>query len=269
MTERERREKGLPPSSAQLALYEHFQKEADEHKRRAEEMLAAVTGPAMRSATAIAESMQPALRMMQAVTEPFMRIEEQIASATSHYKDLDESMRRISSAMTMPKLSPEIFAPSEPIRYVPEQERRSISVRVELTESHIEMIVDKFATKLIERGITVQVHTTSAQIDLMYDRKERTLTRRIGTIERVARFDGKEDNKRRDLFDKLVRAKHGVGTPELQKYLGCPSTDATYKVIQGLNNKMADNLGLTANIADGSDKGGYRINSQISINEVA
>lgn len=261
MTERERREQGLSPTPAQLARYEYVQKEN-------EEALTAVAEPAVRSLTIFAESMQSTFRAVQTAMEPFTRMQEQIARAASYYKNLDESMRRISMAMDMPKLSPTIFSPAESVHYVPEREQRPISVRIELTERHCEMIGGSVATALIERGAVVHVYTTTAQIDLRYDRKRRFVSRTIDTLERTACFDGKEDNKRRDLFERLIRTKHPIDTTELIEALNCPSVDATYKVVQGLNKKLADDLGLTMNFADGSDKGGYHVHAAIAVHEI-
>ena len=269
MTERERREQGLPPSPAQLALYEHFQREADEHKRRAEEMLEAVMGPATRSMAAIAESMQPALRMMQTIAEPLAHFQEHIAAVSTYYKDLDESMRVISEAMTMPTILPETFRTQEPIRYVPERKQRPVSVQVELTETHVEMMADKFATKLVERGMVITMHATSAQIDLFYNPTTQQFTRPVHTIERSMRFDGGEDNKRRDLFEKLRKTRGYVETSELKRILNCRTNDAVYKIVQGLNNQAADKLGLTMKLVEGLQGRGYRVNSQIAIHEVA
>ena len=268
MTEKERREKGLPPSPAQLALHKHFRKEAEEHTRRAEQTIASVMGPTLSTISEFAERMQPTFRMMQTVMEPMRRFQENMDSITANHKDFEDSMRVMSSAITMPSIMRELSVPIEPIRYVPERAQRPVHVHVEITEGHAEMIADKFATKLIERGITAQVHTTSMQVDLFYSFKERILRRSVGMVERTARFEGSEKNKRRDLFEKLVRAKHGIETSELKEYLGCPTIDATYKVIQGLNKKMREELGLTMNIADGSDKSNYRINTHIAIHIV-
>ncbi len=191
--------------------------------------------------------------------EPLMRFQKQMDQMLEERRRLAENMKSITTFV------PAVPVHHEVVRYIPEAEQ---VVHVELSESHCEIIAEKFTTKLIERGGTVHVHTTSAQIDLFYNPKERTLTRHIGTTERAARFDGNEDNKRRDLFEKLAKAKRGIATDELKEYLGCPNITATYKVIQGLNKKMIDELGLTMNIVDGGDKGGYRIHRSIAIHEV-
>jgi hypothetical protein len=222
----------------------------------------------MRSFRSLGEAMStisvPMQRMTEEIakiSEPYIRFQQQMNEAVEAHKRLFESF----SAPTIPR---ELFIEREPVRYVPEYQQRPTKVTVELSEKHCEMIGNSVATALIERGVTIQVHHTSAQIDLTYNRQEHTLTRRVGTMERTTRFDGKEDNKRRELFEKLARATRGIATDELKEYLDCPSIDATYKVIQGLNKKIADDLSLTMNIADGSDKGGYRINSQIAVHVV-
>ena len=233
--------------------------------------VSAVVGP-MLSRTLMSDELQRSFRMLsEAVNNsyaPMMRTVAELAKTMEPMLRFQKQMADM--AMKRQQFLESITAPTiyEPIHYVPEHEQRPIKVTVELTEKHCEMIGNTVATALIERGVTMQVHTTSAQIDLTYDRKTRTLTRRVGTAERSVRFDGKEDNKRRELFEKLVRSHRGVSTQELRDYLDCPNTDATYKVIQGLNKKIADNLGLTMNIADGSDKGGYRIHAQVAIHEM-
>ncbi len=192
--------------------------------------------------------------------EPLIRFQKQVDRAFEEHRRFAKIMQP-----TAIRIHSQSVENRSLVRYVPEVAQPRY---VELSEAHVEVLADRVVSKLVERNATLHIHTTSAQIDLVYDRKTHTLTRHIGTTVRSLRFDGRENNKRRDLFEKLIRAKSSIGTHELKTFLNCTSTDATYKVIEGLNGKMTDELGLTMNIANGSDKSGYRIDRQIAVHEV-
>lgn len=260
MTERERREQGLPPSPAQVALYTSIQREA-------EERITVMAGPALKSVTALAESVQPALRSMQLLAEPVIHAHTQMADAMSHFNELHARIHQMSIALARPSIPTEVFEKPEPIAYIPARAQRSVVVHVEMTGQHCELIGESVATALFNRGAVVHVYSTTAQIDIQYDGQRRSVSRMVSTAQRTATFTGTEDNKRRELFERLIRAKRPIDGPELKEYLGCRSMDATYKVVQGLNNKLRDELGLTVNFADGSDRGGYHVHSTVAVHE--
>jgi hypothetical protein len=274
MVEKRLQEQETSLSPTRTATHKRLKKEAEAHAHYIQMTYGPMICEAAETVAALGETMQPLLETVQAAAEPLAQMQEQLASLSLPVIDVDAFngiADYLSLVTTMPRPLPIIQKSPEPVRYVPESESRPVVVHVELTDEHCKKIGNSIATTLLENNALVHVYTTTAQIDLEYDHKARTVSRIIGTREYKSRFDGQDDNKRRDTFEWLVRARRArrlLDVKKLKEDLGCPSITAVYKVIQGLNKKLNDDLYVVVNFADGSDKLGYHMHDSIAVHEI-
>lgn len=226
---------------------------------------------AQRTVETMNRALQPTLRVLNS---DFMRNLMSMANAANrHMEPLLRFQKQMDSVLGEHRealgcaLSPFVSAAythathPETIHYIP---ARPV-IKSEPREINVESIAEELVAVFAKKGLVLIERTTFAQIDLVYNRKNRTLEYSAGTAHRATSFQDTESNKRRELFDTLVQTKRKITGRELKKILGCPNTDATYKVVQGLNRKMKNELGLTVNIVDGSGRDGYHIHKTIAI----
>lgn len=229
MTEKERREKGLPPSPATEALMDTIRKDAEEKMQYVTEMtrpiFAGIAGPT----ASIAES-------IGRMSGPINEAGSAIAKMTeAHNSTLSEFARMYEpKEYSIPAIA---FRPDRTVRLAPDQ-----------------------FNELVKRLQTQETPQHGKTTDLMYDWQEKEFYRFVFEQKVSSPFIDTEDNKRRLLIEKLLRAGGYVKTEKLAALLHC-STKQLGNIVAAINSRVEADLTLKDGpIIDSKRISGYRIN---------
>lgn len=244
MTEKERREKGLPPSPARVALLETIQKDAEKHM--------AAVAVAMRPLTEslASESMQGLFRSLAQTMEPMTRIQESLKTLNepfermrglaAHFQEEDRRAKELMLSIAAPR---EYVFPA--VAYNPEP-------RV------VRLARDQF-DELVERVSATASPQNAQYMDLMYERTTKELYRYVYSKRFYSSFKDTEDNKRLLLLSKLLKNAKPVATRDLAAYLGC-SQKQVQNLVQAVNAKLEHDLKLPQAFIIANRGSGYYIN---------
>lgn len=198
------------------------------------------------------EQVAPTLEQIRKTKETFEKITKPLNDSLEVVKSFSQKIIEAEKERTqiLPRLLPyHRGIPMEKIVYTPP--------RVQL---------DPADRKLLEEIRDQKKPTPEKNTsDLVYDKKEKILSRTVpGTILQSHFMTG--EAKRVHFFERLLRAKKYVGTEDLRVEFDCPTKEAVRKMVQGINNKLKDDLALKKlSVIQGKPGSGYRINPEATI----
>lgn len=239
MTERERREKGLPLNPERLAAYEHIQKDAEAKTQIMAEMISPVISRLQERITGLAASIdhnQMWRRMHQNISPVF----ELASRAAAAQKEREEFFANIWKS---PVIDKSVVMRRPEVSNAPR--------RVTIDQEQFDMLI----TKLNERPAM-----QNDVIELMYDWQEKGFYRFALGQKLSSSFTDRRDNKRRQLTEKLLSARGYISTKKLMSSLRC-SAKQIGNMITAVNDKVGADLTLrTEPLIDSKRGSGYRIN---------
>jgi hypothetical protein len=229
MTEKERRDKGLPPSPATVALFESIQKDAEEKMQYMAQMMRPIFADIAGPTSSIAESIRRMSGPMNEAGSAIAKMTEAHNSTLSEFARIYEHKEeRILPVMTFRK---------EPrtVRLAPDQ-------------------FDELVKK-----VTTPEKQNVLFMDLMYSRSTKELYRDVYSQRFASVFMDSEDNKRLLLVEKLIESGKPIATRKLADYLNC-TQKAVQNLVQAINAKIESDLHLPQSLIKANRGSGYYIN---------
>lgn len=228
MTERERREQGLPLSPTALGLAESVRKDAEEKMR----YMAEAIRPALADIVGPSTKLSEALRV---ASEPFNQISSVVAKQAEAFKALAEF--------------PRVYEPHEYV--IPAIRYHNESRTVRLAPDQFDELVKKVAVR--------EAPQNSQYIDLMYDRGTKELYRIVYDQRPTSSFKDSTDNKRLRLLEVLIDSGKPTATKKLAEYLRC-SQKQVQNLVQAINAKVDDDLRIPQPLIKANRGSGYYLN---------
>ncbi len=228
MTEKERREQGLPPSPASLALTDTIRKDAEEKMEYMAKMMRPVLVDIAGPTSSIAESIRRMSGPMNEAGSVIARIAEVQKSTLSEFAPIYEYKEE--------RILPMTFR-NEPrtVRLAPDQ-------------------FDELVKK-----VTAPEKQNTLYMDLMYSRSTKELYRDVYSQRFASAFKDSEDNKRLLLVEKLIDSDKPVATKKLAEYLNC-TQKAVQNLVQAINAKIESDMHLPQSFIKANRGSGYYIN---------
>jgi uncharacterized protein YbaR (Trm112 family) len=166
----------------------------------------------------------------------FKNVSERVSEANKKAQALKDSMQR-----PYYKISPKAFVPPPG----------------PATAKEIETLIDK-------RLKPQTRNDKSTDTDIFYSKKDKTLKRHIGPKALEYKF---AQGKRHLLFDLLVLTETYTQTETLKDKLSCPSKNAVYKLVEGINTRSRNDLRIDDSLIEGREGFGYRLNPKFKIHK--
>lgn len=210
---------------------------------------------------------------VKTVGEMIYKMHEQVAPTLEQMRKTKETVEKITKPLTESLKAVESFS-----QKMAEVEKERTQILPRLLPYHRSISVDSIVytpprvqldpadRKLLEeiRDQKKSTHEKNTS-DLVYDKKEKILSRTVPGIILQSHFMTGEA-KRVHFFERLLRAKKYVGTEDLRVEFDCPTKEAVRKMVQGINNKLKEDLELKKpSVIQGKPGSGYRINPEVSI----
>lgn len=198
--------------------------------------------------------------------EKFKEIALQVASAARPLAEIAESVRPATEAMT--QIAHEMNKQREVLNFHPEPMISRDVFFVAPIPRHQAVAPIDYDT--LADKVAARVHSSASTMnaELFYDPKSKELSRTILRKKSVSAFEKIKGNKRKRLFERLLRAVGKfVKTEDLVEFLDCPDAQALTKIVQAINAKARRDLHISR-LIEGRKGDGYRLNPDISIQRV-
>jgi hypothetical protein len=230
MTEKERREQGLPPSPSSLALTDTIRKDGEEMM----EYMAKMMRPVLVDITGPTSSIAESIRRMSGPMNDAGSVIAKMAEA--HQSTLSEFAR--------------VYEHKEDRIGIPAITFRNEPRTVRLAPDQFDELVKKMAAP--EKQNTLYM-------DLMYSRSTKEMYRDVYNQRFTSTFKDSEGNKRLLLVEKLIDSGKPVATKKLAEYLNY-TQKAVQNLVQAINAKIESDMHLPQSLIKANRGSGYYIN---------